>query len=117
MIHFVSENFQPSVDVFEILRQLTNCRNSASRLLELMLGTTFYSDLPNGVEFDFKMCRKYNRCRITYNEGNDLYDMEFFRRTRNGDEKNSTVVKGIFNDMLSCVFEENTGLSCKKFWR
>jgi len=54
-----------------------------------------------------------NLVQITYDEGADLYDMEFIRASiRNGEMKRVVVssVKGVFFDQLQEQFTEHTGL-------
>lgn len=60
--------------------------------------------------FYFKGCRKANKCRVTLN-GNDLYDVEFFKYSRKTFECPVVHTESdLFNDMLAKSFEKFTGL-------
>lgn len=58
------------------------------------------------IAFDFKMSRKYKYCRIIYQQGKDVYAMQFL-------DKNGKVVtefEEVYFDELNPKFSEVTGL-------
>lgn len=58
------------------------------------------------IAFDFKMSRKYKYCRIIYQQGKDVYAMQFL-------DKNGKVVTEfdeVYFDELNSKFSEVTGL-------
>lgn len=86
-----------------ILQQL-----GGSGRISAMLGTKNFVGDENSLMFDFKMCKKAKKVRITLNSM-DTYDIEFykirkFEHTVTGD------FKGVYCDELKNVFEEFTGL-------
>lgn len=56
--------------------------------------------------FDFKMSRKYKYCRIIYQQGRDVYAMQFLDRNA----KVVTEIEEVYFDELNSKFSEVTGL-------
>lgn len=54
-------------------------------------------------------CKGINRFEIAYNEGRDLYELRFIRTRKNVD-KIVSEHKGVYSDMLSDMFEGETGM-------
>lgn len=79
--------------------------------LSVMVGATniAFSNEENYISFKFKMNKKVNHCRIQYNAGADLYNMEFSKVGR-VDFKSVQSINGIYADQLNDVFESYTGL-------
>jgi len=92
--------------------------------LKTMIGASNILALKSGVQFDFKMNRKMNRCQIELNSM-DLYDIRLYRNIKvTGYEKNletmeekmeksKVVVKestNLYNHDMLKSFEEMTGL-------
>jgi len=102
-----------------IIEMLTQLLQSDHGRLKAMLGTSkvVYSNDKNTVTFNFKMNRKANHCTLSYNCGNDLYDMEFWKISKPSKSNNYEgkfteieVFNSLYNDQLKDVFEEFTGL-------
>ena len=55
-----------------------------------------------------------NYLKITLNSM-DLYDMEFAKVSRMGEKKSVTEYSDVYNDMLTDVFTEHTGMYTKLF--
>ena len=79
--------------------------------LRAMLGTTLMAVDENSVTFNFRMCRRTNRCRVTYVPGLDLYRMEFFLMgARCTSCKLVESFDQVYADQLRSLFESTTGL-------
>ena len=61
------------------------------------------------ISFKISGSKKVSHIKITYNEGMDLYDMEF-GKVRKNEYKIINTVEGVYNDMLNQIIESNTGL-------
>jgi hypothetical protein len=88
-----------------ILQQL------GGRKFAVMVGACSFAGGPNSLSFRFRGCKKWQACRIDYDEGRDLYTMTFFRTPR---APTYDIVKKeydeLYCDMLDDVFEAATGL-------
>lgn len=69
-----------------------------------------YSNKDLFFQFKFKGCKKANICRITYDLGRDLFNMEFFKYGKNIPLKEMDRLNGLFTEDLIRIFEETTGL-------
>ncbi len=79
--------------------------------LRAMLGTTLLAVDENSVTFNFRMVRKANRCRVTYQPGLDLYSVEFFLMSaRCTSCKLVETYSQVYADQLRSLFESATGL-------
>ena len=117
----------------ELAQYIGECLNPSHGLsgVKSMIGSTYFMpkksfDKPvsirgAGLQFDFKLCKKYNTCQIIYDEGADTFIVVFFRYKMGGlntktfafepdTYKNVKVIKDVFFDELRDVFERNTGL-------
>jgi hypothetical protein len=91
---------------------------------KVMIGMKNLIAIENGLQFDFKMCKKANKCQIVLN-GMDLYDVKFFkfypRRLNNPENTMEDIcpmvheVNDVYNDQLIDIFEKFTGLATKLF--
>jgi hypothetical protein len=62
-------------------------------------------------EFSFKMCRKFNRCQITYNAASDTYSLRLAKVSRLGVYAAADfMADNLYAYDLARVFTENTGL-------
>jgi hypothetical protein len=79
--------------------------------IRAMVGTTsfVYSNEKNFLMFDFKMCKKANKVKITYNAGLDLYKVEFFK-IWGIKVKEVSSYEEVYGEDLKRFFEEETGL-------
>lgn len=93
-----------------ILQQIGGRRFTA------MTGSSSFVDMGNGLRMSLARNKtSVNRLDITYDEGADLYNMRFYRRTFS---KKTFEVKikeianydGVYCDMLKSIFTEVTGL-------
>jgi hypothetical protein len=84
----------------------------STNALITMLGATnlIYDKKHYSFRFKFKMCRKANCCVLTYNEGQDLYEMQFYKMSKTADFKRVEMFEGLYCDMLKETFENFTGL-------
>lgn len=89
------------------LQQLTG-RNNPINTLKAMLGAKVSLCSDGKIAFSFKMCRKANVCRIALN-GNDLYDIEFYRLRKFQEEK-VQVFNDVYAEDMKSLFENFTGL-------
>ena len=79
--------------------------------LRAMLGTTLLAVDENSVTINFRMVKKANRCKVTYNPGLDLYSMDFYLlNARKASCKLVQSYSMIYADQLKAVFEGYTGL-------
>jgi len=73
--------------------------------------TMCYDNNKNSFHFSFKMCRKANKCVLTYNSELDLYDMKLYKyNSRTADIKEVKEYSGLYSDQLKPIFEQFTGL-------
>jgi len=80
-------------------------------MLRAMLGTKAILVDGNSVTFDFRMVRKANRCKVTYQPGLDVYRVEFYLVRANRAICN--LVESfdlVYADQLRGLFESTTGL-------
>ena len=98
-------------DFMTALIQLTLSRNPLA-VLKLMLGMKKWDHDENSVWFDYQMCDKHSICRIRYDEGADLYVMEFCKpaKTKGGDFEVVETIEDVYNEDLKELFERHTGL-------
>ena len=79
--------------------------------LRAMLGTTLMAVDENSVCFNFRMVKKTNRCKVTYNPGLDLYSVDFYLlNARCTSCKLVQSYSMVYADQLKAVFEGYTGL-------
>lgn len=68
-----------------------------------------YNQAPGGMYelvFHFKGCPKYKFCKVLYNKGKDLYDLQLWKNSY----KDKKEFENIFNHDLKPLFEKTTGL-------
>ena len=86
------------------------------RRFAVMTGSRNFSDLGNGLLMSLaKNMTSANRLEIIYDEGADLYNMRFYRKTfskKTFESKTKDIAKyeGVYFDMLEYIFTEVTGL-------
>ena len=85
------------------------CGGSISRI-RAMVGGYNFTEIKDGISFNFKLCRKSNLVVIKYNEGKDLYSMEFLKLNKLG-VKSVELYTDIYGDNIKNVFESFTGLN------
>ena len=73
-----------------------------------MVGTTALYTASRTLAFDFKGSKKANVCSITLTPM-DLYEVKFYK-VRGTQVKAISKYDDIYNDMLTSVFERETGL-------
>jgi hypothetical protein len=84
--------------------------------LRAMLGARLFhfTELASGsvlTEFDFKMCRKFNRCHVTYRPSSDDYSLHLRHVNRKGFWQGpDQMIDGLYAWDLARVFTEHTGL-------
>ena len=64
----------------------------------------------NTLQFSFKGCKKANKCRITYEDHLDLYNIKFYKLNRKMDCPMVKEYTGVYNDQLTELFTSFTGL-------
>jgi hypothetical protein len=92
----------------QALQWLARSMNPMNRL-KIMIGAYDFCIGADGVYFKFRMCRKANICKIGYNEGLDLFSMQFIKRGKTAD-KVVHDMGTIFCEDMKAHFEEFTGL-------
>ncbi len=86
------------------------------RRFAVMTGSRNFTDLGNGLLMSLaKNMTSANRLEIIYDEGADLYNMRFYRKTfskKTFESKTKDIAKyeGVYFDMLEYIFTEVTGL-------
>ena len=81
-----------------------------------MTGSKNFTDLGNGLLMSLtKNTTSANRLEIIYDEGADLYNMRFYRKTfskKTFKRKSKDIAKyeGVYCDMLENIFRSVTGL-------
>ena len=82
------------------------------RRLTVMVGgwNALYSEEKNYFCFRFKASKSYNFCRITYNEGTDLYTV-YICKIYGQKCINEKTFDDIYCDQLVSIFETTTGLA------
>ena len=96
-----------------ILQQIGGRRFAA------MTGSRNFTDLGNGLLMSLaKNMTSANRLEIIYDEGADLYDMRFYRKTfskKTFESKTKDIAKykGVYFDMQEYIFTEVTGLDTR----
>lgn len=86
------------------------------RRFAVMTGSRNFTDLGNGLLMSLaKNMTSAIRLEIIYDEGADLYNMRFYRKTfskKTFESKTKDIAKyeGVYFDMLEYIFTEVTGL-------
>jgi len=82
-----------------------------SNRIQSMLGASNLTrdDNHNSFAFRFKMCPKTNYFKMIYDEGQDLYNMEFYL-IRNTKVAKVREFKGVSVEEVHMIFEKTTGL-------
>ena len=89
------------------------------RRFAVMTGSRNFTDLGNGLLMSLaKNMTSANRLEIIYDEGADLYNMRFYRKTfskKTFESKTKDIAKykGVYFDMLEYIFTEVTGLDTR----
>lgn len=68
-----------------------------------------YNQAPGGMYelvFHFKGCPKYRFCKVLYNKGKDLYDLQIWKNSY----RDKKEYENIYNTQLKPLFEKTTGL-------
>ena len=68
-----------------------------------------YNQAPGGMYelvFHFKGCPKYRFCKVLYDKGKDLYDLQLWKNSY----RDKKEFENIFNHDLKPLFEKTTGL-------
>ena len=81
------------------------------RRFAVMTGSKNFTDLGNGLLMSLaKNTTSANRLEIIYDEGTDLYNMRFYRKTFESKTKDIAKYEGVYCDMLEDIFTSVTGL-------
>ena len=81
----------------------------------VMTGAKNFMGFSNGLVMKIgRNSSNSNYLKITLNSM-DLYDMKFCKLTRKFEEKSITEYSDVYNDMLTDVFTEHTGMYTKLF--
>jgi hypothetical protein len=83
-------------------------------MFAMMTGAKFYKYNDVTLCVKFKGSRKATLMYIAYNEGADLYDIKF-KKLFKGVLKTVAEFDGIYNDQLTSIFEDFTGLRTRLF--
>lgn len=79
--------------------------------LKAMVGARGFVYLESGVQFSFSGKRGMNKCRVIYNPGPDLYTFElWYVNARKATCDLKFKLDDVYCDMLTPLFEEQTGL-------
>jgi hypothetical protein len=103
--------------VSEITETIITQMGGVGRLVKFT-GAYNFIDHGNGLSFKFDNVtdKKINYCKVTYDEGEDLYNLEFgFIRGLN--YKKVKEMEGIYFDQLIDIFEEETRMYLTLFPR
>ena len=73
--------------------------------LRLMLGTSMIFRTGNGIRFDLHGGGRFSLCELSYNAGDDLFEIRFYR----GGKVAETLTM-LWGDQLTEVFERHSGL-------
>lgn len=95
---------------------LTELKQQIGHQAFFMLGAKDFvcSDQENYLMFRIRGSKKWNKIKIKYNAGHDLYEMTFYKIWKYGVRSEKTVT-GIYCDMLHETIETETGLYTKLF--
>ena len=91
--------------------------SASSNRLVAMIGAynlRFHNPNNGNIEciFNFKMCKKYNLCNITYQCGRDEYSMRFMKFKKSDSSiTNEDLIEGLYFSDLRSKFETETGLA------
>ena len=77
--------------------------------LRIMIGAHHFVAGKNLLQFGFKGCRKFNKCRVVLN-GDDTYTLGLHRLNRLTLKSVDYEVSGLYFDQLKHEFERATGL-------
>jgi hypothetical protein len=87
------------------------CQLGGPGMLRAMLGTKTIAVDESSACFDFRMCRRFNRCKVTYSPGLDLYSVDFYLlNARKASCKLVESYSQVYADQLKGLFESTTGL-------
>ena len=96
-----------------ILLWMTGSKNT-NRLVSMIGANKFVFDQTKSDRtsfiFNFKGCRKYNRCFVTYGFAKDLYDLKLFKINMKTFESTEKKFESLFGDQLKELFEQETKL-------
>jgi len=94
----------------QIARTILEQLGTNANKMRIMLGSKHVSyDVDGSLSFNFKMCKKYNFCKIKL-DANDTYQIKFFKFSKLGESKNIKVLDDVYNFQLKEIFEKETGL-------
>lgn len=97
-------------DIIKIMIQQF-CINTNRLIAMIGAKNLAYDNKTNSFNFMFKMCKKSNMCKLSYNKGLDLYNMEFLKyNNRTCEVKEIKKYNGLYSDQLKSIFEDFTGL-------
>jgi hypothetical protein len=116
LVHYLEDDMQDNNPKYtdQVVSDILAILGSRNKL-EIMLGAKDFfkmmggknSDQP-GLQFKFKLCKKYNFCSITLN-GLDLYDVEFLKISKLEIKARKTF-DNIYAESLREIFIDTTGL-------
>lgn len=96
----------------EVAETIAKQMGGTGRLVAMIGANSFAFDGPS-LQFRFKAGRKFNFCRVDYNEGLDLYNVKISRVTCGKlgfRETNVKMAEDMYCDQLVGFFEQTTGL-------
>lgn len=95
------------MEIWQIIMQQINY----SRLAVMVGGwNPTYSEKDNYFSFRFKASKSYNYCKITYNEGKDLY-VVYLCKIYSTKLINEKTFEDVYCDQIIPIFEKVTGLA------
>lgn len=81
-----------------------------TRILSAMIGARNFAGDETSIQFSFKGSRKVNKCRIIL-DASDTYTLELWKINKRTFEMTKVYeLDGLYHDMLTPVFEQETGL-------
>jgi hypothetical protein len=96
-----------------ILLWMTGSKNT-NRLVATVGANKFMFDEMKPDEptftFNFKGCKKYNKCFVTYDFAKDLYNLKLFKINMKTFESVEKKLESLFGDQLKECFEQETKL-------
>lgn len=85
-------------------------RQIGGNKFKMMVGGTNFGSAETYLKFDFKMCKKANKCKIILTP-RDVYKVEFYKlNKRTFDCPKVETFENVYFDQLQSIFTEYTGL-------
>lgn len=113
VVEMSEEEKKAQTEFYRAMSEQTLKHLGGVRKLIAMINARYFVFDKSALTFTFSGCPKANRCKITLDEGKDLYELHIFKSVIRNDELKITDLykqANLYDDMLKSEFEKATGL-------